>query len=92
MPQLEACLQYKLLEVGEEEVKQENREDEEHINHSAFIPGTQFEYHDEIYELFSILMEQITAVPVGNMNEENAIYFISPQEKLQLEELIDSYN
>jgi hypothetical protein len=32
------------------------------------------------------------AVPVGDTNEENAIYFISEEEKLQLEELIDSYN
>jgi hypothetical protein len=58
----------------------------------VFTHGTQFEYQDEIYELFSILIEQITAVPVSDTNEENAIYFISEQEKLQLEELIDSYN
>jgi hypothetical protein len=87
-PQLQACLRYKLLLVGDEE-EEENREEEEP---TAFTHGTQFEYHDEIYEVFSILIERITAVPVGDTNEDNAIYFISPQEKLQLEELIDSYN
>jgi hypothetical protein len=85
-------LQYRLLLVGDEEVEEENREEEEPIDHSVFTHGTQFEYHDEIYELFSIFIERITAVPVGDTNEDNAIYFISAQEKLQLEELIDSYN
>ena len=90
-PQLQACLKYKLLLVGddEEEEEEENREEEEP---TAFTHGTQFEYYDEMYEVFSIFIERITAVPVGNTNEDNAIYFIDAQEKQQLEELIDSYN
>ena len=52
----------------------------------------QFEYRNEIYEPFSIFIERFTAVPVGDTNEDKAIYFISEQEKLHLEELIDSYN
>jgi hypothetical protein len=48
----------------------------------VFTHGVQFEYQDEIYELFSIFIEWITTtVPVGDStNEENAIYFISAQE------------
>jgi hypothetical protein len=88
--QLQACLQYKLLLLGDERDEQER--EEKHVEHSAFTHGAQFEYQDEIYELFSIFIERITAVPVGDTNIENAIYFISAQEKLQLEELIDSYN
>jgi hypothetical protein len=33
----------------------------------------QFEYQDKIYELFSIFIEWITAILVGDTYEENAI-------------------
>jgi hypothetical protein len=75
--QLHACLKYKLLVVGDEENEEER--EEEPVDLTAFTHGTQFEYQDKIYELFSILIEQITSVPIGDTNEENAIYFISEQ-------------
>jgi hypothetical protein len=69
LSQLQACLQYNLLLVGDEEDEEET--EEEHVEHSAFTHGTQFEYQDEIYELFSIFIEWITLVPVRDTNEEN---------------------
>jgi hypothetical protein len=91
LSQLQACLHYNTMWlVGDKQDEQER--EEEHVEHSAFTHGMQFEYQDKIYELFSIFIERITAVPVGDTNIENAFYFISEQEKLQLEEIIDSYN
>jgi hypothetical protein len=91
--QMNACLQYKMLLVGDEEDDEERDErDKEPVEHYVFTHGTQFEFQDEIFKLFSILLERICAVPVGNTTEVNAIYFISAEERLQLEELIDNYN
>jgi hypothetical protein len=39
--------------------------------------GTQFEYHHKIYEICSIVLERMAAVPIGNTEEENAKVSIS---------------
>jgi hypothetical protein len=55
LSQLQACLQYKLLLVGDEADEEEI--EEEPVVQYVFTHGTQFEYQDKIYELFSIILE-----------------------------------
>ena len=67
--------------------------DEAEPLHRLFTHGTQFEYHEEIFEVHAVSPEQITALPVDeNDGELHAIYFITAAQKLQLLDLIDNYN
>ena len=66
---------------------------EEEPLHRLFTRGTQFEYHEEIFEVHAVSPEQTTAVPVDdNYGELHAIYFITAAQKLQLLDLIENYN
>jgi hypothetical protein len=88
--QLQSCLNYNIqaLVGGNEE-----EEVEEQPLHNLFSHGTQFEYHEEIYEVHAVSPERITAVPVDtNDGELDAVYFITAAQKLQLLDLIDHYN
>jgi hypothetical protein len=77
--QLQACLQYNLLERDEREELE-------------FAHGTQFEFNEEIYEIFGVALERITAVPIGAEDEDEAIYFTGDADKQQLNDLIIAYN
>jgi hypothetical protein len=77
--QLQACLHYNLLERDE-------------VDELEFAHGTQFEYNEELYEIFAVSLERITGVPIGAEDENEAIYFIGDAEKQQLSDLIVAYN
>ncbi len=77
--QLQACLQYNLLE----------REEREELE---FAHGTQFEYQEQLYEIFGVSLERITAVPLDAVDEEDAIYFTGDADRQQLNDLIIAYN
>jgi hypothetical protein len=89
--QLHSCLHYNLQAVGRNEGDLENEVDPEQP-FGPFTHGTQFEFHDVIYEIFTVSPERITVVPVGDDDEFNAIYFITVAQKIQLQDLINSYN
>jgi hypothetical protein len=71
----------------------EEEMEEEPLLHRLFTHGTQFEYHEEIFEIHAVSPERITAVPVDDTYDElHAIYFITAAQKLQLLDLIENYN
>jgi hypothetical protein len=90
--QLQSCLNYNLqAPVGGDGVEEEM--EEEPLLHRLFTHGTQFEYHEEIFEIHAVSPERITAVPVDDTYDElHAIYFITAAQKLQLLDLIENYN
>jgi hypothetical protein len=77
--QLQACLQYNLLERDEREELE-------------FAHETQFKYKEELYKIFGVSLKQITVVPIGTEDNDEAIYFTGDADKQQLNDLLIAYN